>query len=55
MSSILYYIQISPPSRSVLLTASALGLDLELKELSLSASEHLEPGFLKASGFWNKI
>lgn len=43
----LYYSELSPPSRAVLLTAKALGLELDLKEINLAAGEHLKPAFLK--------
>jgi len=44
---VLYYIDLSPPSRSVLLTAAAIGVELELKVVDLLAGEHLTPEFLK--------
>ena len=43
----LYYNVISPPCRSVLLTAAALGIELELKEINLVAGEHLTAEFIK--------
>ncbi|KAK4289509.1 hypothetical protein Pmani_037524 [Petrolisthes manimaculis] len=36
----------SPPCRSVLLTAKALNVDLELKEVNMMNGEHMEPDFL---------
>ncbi|KAF7272767.1 glutathione S-transferase D1-like [Rhynchophorus ferrugineus] len=42
-----YYLPGSAPCRSVLLTAKALGLDLNLKLTNLQAGEHLTPEFLK--------
>nr|AFM78644.1 glutathione S-transferase delta 1 [Aphis gossypii] len=42
-----YYTPGSPPCRSVLLTAKALGLELNLKTLDLHHGEHMKPEFLK--------
>jgi len=42
-----YYLPGSAPCRSVLLTAKALGLDLNLKLTNLMAGEHLTPAFIK--------
>lgn len=44
-----YYTPGSPPCRSVLLTAKALGLELNLKTLDLHHGEHMKPEFLKVS------
>jgi len=44
---ILYYLSLSPPVRSVLLTAKALGIDLELRNLNLLEGEHLKSEFTK--------
>lgn len=44
---ILYHIKLGPPSRSTLLTIAALNIDVELKEMKTSASEHLQPDFVK--------
>lgn len=49
---LLYYTPMSPPSRSVLLTAAALDLELELKDIKISEGEHLEPEFLKVSSMF---
>lgn len=46
---ILYYLSLSPPVRSVLLTAKALGIELELRNLNLLEGEHLKPEFTKVS------
>lgn len=35
MAPILYYNELSPPVRAVLLTAKAIGLNLELREVSI--------------------
>lgn len=42
-----YYVPGSAPCRAVLLTAKALGLDLNLKLTDLMAGEQLTPEFLK--------
>lgn len=46
---VLYYVLLSPPCRSVLLTAAALGVELELKEIDLLGLEHLKPEFVEVS------
>ncbi|ALC40888.1 CG16936 [Drosophila busckii] len=43
----LYYATLSPPSRAVMLTAKAIGLELELRPINLLKGEHLTPEFLK--------
>ena len=43
----IYYLPGSPPCRAVLLTAKALGLEMNLKRLELMKGEHLKPEFLK--------
>lgn len=47
MSRDLYYVPASAPCRSVLLTANAVGVQLNLKYLDLSKGEHLTPEFIK--------
>ncbi|EFA00485.1 glutathione S-transferase 1 [Tribolium castaneum] len=47
MAPTLYMVYPSPPVRAVLITAKAIGLELELKELNLTEGEHLKPEFLK--------
>ncbi|GLG99317.1 Glutathione S-transferase 1-1 [Gryllus bimaculatus] len=42
-----YYIPGSAPCRSVLLTAKAVGVELNLKLTNLMAGDHLKPDFLK--------
>ncbi|XP_052890115.1 glutathione S-transferase 1-1-like [Anopheles moucheti] len=42
-----YHLPMSVPCQSVRLTAKALGLHLNLKELDLMRGEHLKPEFLK--------
>lgn len=44
---VLYYMPLSSPCRAILLTAKAIGLDLELKSTNLLAGEHLTPQYLK--------
>uniref|UniRef100_A0A023EK58 glutathione transferase n=1 Tax=Aedes albopictus TaxID=7160 RepID=A0A023EK58_AEDAL len=43
----LYTAKLSPPGRSVELTAKALGLELELHPINLIAGDHLKPEFVK--------
>lgn len=43
----LYYLPASAPCRSVILTAKALGLELNLKPTNLQAGEHLTPEYIK--------
>ncbi|XP_031349110.1 glutathione S-transferase 1-like isoform X2 [Photinus pyralis] len=47
MSPKLYVIDLSPPVRSVYLTAAALGITLEHVELDYFAGDHLKPEFIK--------
>ncbi|EDW36411.1 GL17783 [Drosophila persimilis] len=44
---VLYYTPRSPPCRAVLLTAAALGLELDLRAVNVKAGEHLTAEFLK--------
>lgn len=44
---VLYYIDLGPPSRSVLLTATAIGVELELRVMNLLGGDQLKPEFLK--------
>lgn len=44
---VLFYRPLSPPSRAVLLTAKAIGIDLELKNINVLKGEHLTPEFRK--------
>ncbi|SPP75846.1 glutathione S-transferase 1 [Drosophila guanche] len=44
---VLYYAPRSPPCRAVLLTAAALGLELDLRAVNVKAGEHLTAEFLK--------
>lgn len=48
---ILYYNYLSPPARAVLLTAAAVGVDLELKEVNLVDKENLSPEFIKVGKY----
>ncbi|XP_066993925.2 glutathione S-transferase 1-1-like [Anabrus simplex] len=42
-----YYVPLSPPCRSVMLCAKAIGVDLNLKLTNLKAGDHLKPEFIK--------
>ncbi|XP_058449272.1 uncharacterized protein LOC131429241 [Malaya genurostris] len=44
---VLYTAKLSPPGRSVELTAKALGLELEINPVNLLAGDHLKPEFVK--------
>lgn len=44
---ILYMHPLSPPSRAVLLTGSALGVELDCKVIDLLGFEHKKPEFVK--------
>ncbi|XP_011181556.2 glutathione S-transferase 1 [Zeugodacus cucurbitae] len=44
---VLYYAARSPPCRAVLLTAAAIGLELDLRPTNLKERDHLTPEFLK--------
>lgn len=50
-----YYIPGSAPCRAVLMTAKAVGVELNLKLTNLMAGEHLTPEFLKVNYNNNKI
>ena len=52
---ILYYTLTSPPSRSTLLAATAIGLDLDLRKVNLLNLEHLKPGFLEVYKFFERF
>lgn len=41
-----YYMHISPPCRGTMLTAKALGIDLNLKSVDLFAEEQMKPEFV---------
>lgn len=43
----LYYNELSPPSRAVLLTGKAVGVTFDLLEVDLQNKEHLTPEFLQ--------
>lgn len=49
MAPKLYMIAASPPVRSVLLCAKAIGLELDLQEVDLVNGDHLKPEYLKVS------
>lgn len=46
MSLDLYYLPLSPPCRSVMLTAKAVGVEFNLKKLDVLSGEQLKPDFL---------
>lgn len=56
---VLYTAKLSPPGRSVELTAKALGLDLDIKPINLIAGDHLKPEFVKVGrgyvGVWTVV
>lgn len=43
----LYYISLSPPCRSVMMTAFMAGVDINLKLLNLMNGDQLKPEFIK--------
>lgn len=45
----LYYTIMSPPSRTILTVAEAIGLDLEKNNVDLFKGEHLTPEYLKVN------
>lgn len=46
---VLYYTLLSPPSRAVLLTGKALGIEFDLKNVDLLKGEHLSEEFKKVN------
>lgn len=44
---ILYYNALSPPCRSVTLTAAAIDVDLELRQMEMLKGEHLKAEYVK--------
>lgn len=51
MAPKLYVTETSPPVRSVLITAAAIGLELEKHELDVLSGAHLTPEFLKVGDY----
>lgn len=51
----LYYLPGSAPCRAVLLTAKAVGVELNLKLTNLMAGEHLTPEFLAVNNFFQNL
>lgn len=47
MAPTLYSLELSPPVRSVLLTAKAIGLDLNIQNVDLGKKEQMTPEFLE--------
>lgn len=54
MKIVFYYTLLSPPSRAVLLTGNALGIQFDLKNVDLIKGEHLSEEFKKVNDFTNK-
>lgn len=46
---VLYYTLLSPPSRAVLLTGHALGLEFDLRNINLLSGDHLSDDFKKVA------
>jgi len=46
-----YYFPVSPPSRTVILLAKALGIHFNLKIVNIPMGEHLKPEFLQVFQF----
>lgn len=46
---ILYFLDWSPPVRTAALTAAALGVELETKQIDILNFRHLTPDFLEVS------
>lgn len=44
-----YYMDMSPPCRAVMLTAKAVGVDLNLKLVNIMTGDHRKPEFLKVN------
>lgn len=42
----LYYLLMSPPCRAVMLTAKAVGVELNLKETNIFKGEQMKPEFV---------
>ncbi|KAF3421803.1 hypothetical protein E2986_11896 [Frieseomelitta varia] len=55
MSVDLYYTPISSPCRAVLLTAEAIGISLNLKEIDLFSGEQLKPEYEQVSMIKNPL
>lgn len=50
-----YYTDLSPPSRAVLLTVRALELDVEYINVDLMKGEQHDPEYLKVSQIFSKL
>lgn len=48
---ILYINPLSPPSRAVLLTGAALGIEFDVRNIDLAGLEHRTPEYIKVSPF----
>lgn len=53
MAPKLYLTETSPPVRSILITAAALGLELDKQEVDVLQKEHLTPEFIKVRPLLN--
>lgn len=51
MAPKLYVYGTSPGVRAVLITATAIGLELDIEEIDLLTGEQLKPEFLKVSTY----
>lgn len=48
---VLYSQDISPPCRSVLMTAHAIGLELEVREINLLKKDNMKEEFIKVGSY----
>lgn len=55
MAPKLYLTEASPPVRSVLITAAAIGLELEKQEVDILKGENLTPEFIKVRFLKHRI
>lgn len=55
MAPTLYSCELSPPARSVLLAAKAIGLELNVVEVDLGKREQMTPEFLKVRKTMDQI
>lgn len=49
MAPTLHMLYASPPARAVMMTAKAIDLELNLKEVDFMNEEHLKPEYMKVS------
>lgn len=55
MAPVLYSVDTSPPCRSVLMLAKAIGLSFDVKTINLSEGDQLKPEFLKVSYIFSYV